>query len=183
MMKQRILVGSCLLIASLAAAGPISSVSVNLGAQAVLSLVFQRVHVPVNVTFAASPDWSIIVGLHPTIPVGEALYGAGFGTSCRFRRHFGQPTVWRPWAEIGVWGISQENKLGVRPRATYVEKQGDPMAGINCCLGYKYRPKTGHLLGQIFVGGAFPAVTFRNSKAEAFGPPFTWSGLELGYAF
>jgi len=177
------LVVVCLLLAGSAAAGPVSSVSVNLGAQVVLSCVFQRVHVPVNVTFGAGPDWSVIVGLHPTIPVGEARYGAGFGTSCRFRRHFGAPAVWRPWAELGLWGIYQENKLGNRPRTTYVEKQADPMAGLNGCAGYRYRPRNSHFIGQIFIGVAQPFVTVSNGETKLFTVPYTWSGLEFGYAF
>ncbi|UCG43116.1 MAG: hypothetical protein JSU73_00435 [candidate division WOR-3 bacterium] len=166
--------------AGVAGAAPRVSLSANLGAQAVLSLAYRRLHIPINVALDAGPKASVIIGLHPMVPVCSSAYRGGLGASCRYRRLLGQTASWRPWVEAGLWAHYQENLLEGKERKNYIDKLADPMAGLNGCAGYRFQRSGSWFMFQIFGGISVPLARIVDEEVRPFGLPFPWAGLELG---
>ena len=160
-----------------------TTISMNTGALVVLSAVFQRFHLPVNIERNISSNKSLVFGIHPAIPINNGDCREAFGTSCRFRWFLNSSVTRRPWLEIGIWSLYQKNRLGDQERHGYKEKLSDPMIGLNFCFGCKFPLTDKKWIVQPFLGVAFPLVLFRPRGSEFFGIPFTWSGLGICYVF
>ena len=162
---------------------PPTTVSINTGALVVLSAVFDRFHLPINIERAFASDMSIVIGVHPAIPMNQGVWREAFGASCRARWYFTSSHRHRLWIEGGLWGIYQRNRLGSKKRDTYREKLSDSMIGLSACFGYRHKKYGSPWIVQPFLGVALPVVVFRDRQAEIFGYPYPWAGLGIGYAF
>jgi len=159
------------------------TVSVNTGALVVLSGIFQRFHVPMNIETAIASNRSIVIGVHAALPMNGGDWREAFGSSFRIRQFFTQVASHRLWIELGIWGIYQENRLGSRERDTYRERLSDSMLAVNSCIGYKCELRDGPWVIQPFMGMAVPIAVFPDRELEFWGYPFPWSGLGIGYVF
>lgn len=157
--------------------------NINMAAAVALGITFQRLHIPVNYERVVKPDMSIVIGIHPAIPLNSNSSGEAFGTSVRIR-HYGTLKAPRGfWREWGIWGIFQREKSSKKNQSKLRKTYGDSMAGVLFDIGYKYIIPNSHIIIEPFVGIAQPVLKVSKEKTKLFGLPFPWAGLSVGFGF
>jgi hypothetical protein len=157
--------------------------NINMAAAVALGITFQRLHIPVNYEKVVKSDMSIVIGIHPAIPLNSNSSGEAFGTSVRIR-HYGTLRAPRGfWREWGIWGIFQREKSSKENQSKLRKTYGDSMAGVLFDVGYKYIIPNSHIIIEPFVGIAQPVLKVSKEKTKLFGLPFPWAGLSVGFAF